>query len=133
MRCYFGHDHPPEKLVAATWNPTQPWGPRPYHCPTCPEANKPDKVPSNWLDYPTPEDATRAGHDRACDICFIGLKQQESPPFCSICGQEGRHPIHEVMEDDLGRKGHATASDEEEEKIVPTWENVVRKIEDNRA
>jgi hypothetical protein len=35
MKCDLGHDHPPMEVVGATENPTQPWGPRPYHCPDC--------------------------------------------------------------------------------------------------
>jgi IS1 family transposase len=42
MRCKYGHEHPPEKVTAATWNPTNQ--PRPYHCRECREANKPDKI-----------------------------------------------------------------------------------------
>ena len=44
MRCRFGHEHPPEPLTAATHNRTQPWGPRPYHCPECSEVNFGDDV-----------------------------------------------------------------------------------------
>ena len=71
MRCKFNHSHPPEPLKAATGNPTQPWGPRPYHCPECPQVvANPLVVGRNWVDYSDADKARIAGHPRACKICF---------------------------------------------------------------
>lgn len=70
MRCRFGHEHPPEPLTAATHNRTQPWGPRPYHCPECSEVNKPQAIGQNWLPYSNVAAARAAGHPRPCKRCF---------------------------------------------------------------
>jgi hypothetical protein len=69
-RCKFGHAHPPTQVVAATENPTQPSGPRPYHCPDCSEVSKYGTVPGHWREYPDPIFARLAGHDSACRVCF---------------------------------------------------------------
>src|SRR4249920_755908 len=70
MRCKFNHTHPPKPLKAATGNPTQPWGPRPYHCPECPQIAKHFALDQNWVDYSNAAAAQAAGHPRACKICF---------------------------------------------------------------
>jgi len=77
--CKFGHAHPPSKIVAATENPTQPWGPRPYHCPDCSEVKKHGTVPAHWKEYPDPRSATLAGHDSACRICFPDTIDSREP------------------------------------------------------
>jgi hypothetical protein len=69
--CKYGHSHPQQKAVrAATNNPTEPWGPRPYHCPDCSEVTKSGTRPDNWERYTTIEDAGLAGHFDSCKICF---------------------------------------------------------------
>jgi hypothetical protein len=70
MRCNNGHDHPPMHVVGSTYNETNQ--PRPYHCPDCWQANKPDKRSGNWplTPYATPQAAEQAGHDRPCAFCF---------------------------------------------------------------
>ena len=70
MKCDLGHDHPPMEVVGATENPTQPWGPRPYHCPDCFYVRKQGAVPGNWVKYPDPPSAVRAGHESSCLRCF---------------------------------------------------------------
>lgn len=70
MRCRFNHEHPPEPLKAATGNRTKPWGPRPFHCPECPEVGKPQVVGRNWAPYATAAAARAAGHPRPCKRCF---------------------------------------------------------------
>lgn len=70
MHCKFGHPHPPHKLVAATYNPTKPWGPRPYHCPDCAHVSKTQAVPGNWISHPSIAEAIKKGHPRGCKHCF---------------------------------------------------------------
>jgi hypothetical protein len=70
MKCDLGHDHPPMEVVGATENPTQPWGPRPYHCPDCFYVTKPGAVPGYWVKYPNPASAVAAGHRSPCLRCF---------------------------------------------------------------
>lgn len=70
LRCKFNHSHPPKPLKAATKNRSRPWGPRPYHCPDCSEVAKPSAVGSNWVDYSDVTSAQKAGHPRACGLCF---------------------------------------------------------------
>jgi hypothetical protein len=70
-RCRFGHMHPPTPLRAASGNPSLPDGPRPYHCPACTAAARASgRNPSYWTEYATASDASRAGHFRACRVCF---------------------------------------------------------------
>lgn len=68
MQCKYGHDHPPKGVTAATRNPTNQ--PRPYHCPDCPEANKPDKVPGHWKNYAIDDAQLAKYHPDACTLCF---------------------------------------------------------------
>jgi hypothetical protein len=70
MKCDLGHDHPPMKVVGATENPTQPWGPRPYHCQDCFYVTKQGTVPGYWAEYPDPASAVAAGHGSPCLRCF---------------------------------------------------------------
>ena len=58
------------KVVAATYNPTRPWGPRPYHRPECPYVNNSKSIPANWVAYRDISSAARAGHDRPCRRCL---------------------------------------------------------------
>lgn len=69
LLCKFGHNHPPEPLKAATLNPSRR-GARPYHCFECSEITKSQAVDANWLVYPDIAAAERAGHPRACSLCF---------------------------------------------------------------
>jgi hypothetical protein len=70
MRCKCGHLHPPRPITAATKNPTQPWGPRPFHCSECREVTKRGVVGENWRSYLTVASAKQAGHERSCAVCF---------------------------------------------------------------
>ena len=45
MRCKFDHDHPPEKVMVSTGNPTQP---RPFHCFCCQETQKITNKEEYW-------------------------------------------------------------------------------------
>jgi hypothetical protein len=73
IRCRFGHDHPPGKVTAATHNPANQ--PRPYHCPSCREANRWDKRPEHWEDYVQNDRARMTLHPEPCSVCFpIGLE-----------------------------------------------------------
>ena len=67
MRCKYGDDHPPRDVTAATWNPTNQ--PRPYHCPDCHHANRPDKVHDHWENYAIDARLLRY-HPDACTFCF---------------------------------------------------------------
>ncbi len=69
-RCRFGHSHPPREVIAATNNPTKPWGPRPYHCPDCAHVNKPQAVRKNWVRYASSAIAIKNGHPFPCKQCF---------------------------------------------------------------
>ncbi len=70
MRCRFNHSHPPWPLKAATGNPTQPRGPRPYHCPECSEVTNLRAVGRNWVEYSDAVAARDAGHPQPCRRCF---------------------------------------------------------------
>ena len=70
MKCDLGHDHPPMQVVGATENPTQPWGPRPYHCPHCFYVTKQGAAPGYWVKYPDLASAVAAGHGSPCLRCF---------------------------------------------------------------
>ena len=39
------------RVVAATKNPTEPWGRRPYHRPDCREVTKPGTIAAHWTSY----------------------------------------------------------------------------------
>lgn len=75
LRCKFNHAHPPEPLMAATENLSQPA--RPYHCPKCSELTKLSVKDSNWIHYPDFTSAEKAGHFRACKKCFPNDGSQE--------------------------------------------------------
>ena len=66
MVCKFGHEHPPAPVTAAASNPTEPWGVRPVHCPTCHYVNRYNRRESNWETYEMEEDIRyecwRSGH-----------------------------------------------------------------------
>jgi hypothetical protein len=64
MTCNLGHDHPPVKVVGATENPMQPWGPRPYHCPDCFYVTKQGAVPGYWVKYPVKHCRTQRDAER---------------------------------------------------------------------
>lgn len=51
MKCRLGHSHPPERLIAATGNPTNQ--PRPYHCPECQEVRKQGVNTGHWNEFKT--------------------------------------------------------------------------------
>lgn len=68
MRCKYKHDHPPEQVTAATWNPTNQ--PRPYHCRDCHEANRPDKVVGHWENCAVGDPKLLHRHPDACSFCF---------------------------------------------------------------
>jgi hypothetical protein len=69
MRCKRGHEHP-HKIVMATDNPTEPWGPRPFHCPECYQVRKAGTVSGYWRKYKTPSAAQADGHPSPCKSCF---------------------------------------------------------------
>jgi methylphosphotriester-DNA--protein-cysteine methyltransferase len=56
------------QVVAATRNPTEPWGRRPYHRPDCSEVTKQGTVQSNWTTYPSVA-AAKADGRRPCKRC----------------------------------------------------------------
>src|SRR5262245_57420608 len=70
MRCKFGHDHRSETVKAATDNPMEPWGPRPFHCPECFQTRRRDTVASYWHSYRNVSEAQAQGHERPCKSCF---------------------------------------------------------------
>lgn len=78
IKCKFNHSHPPKPLKAATRNPARPHGPRPYHCPDCPQVAKPQVVGANWIQYADAEQARAAGHPRACSQCFPAAASKRS-------------------------------------------------------
>jgi hypothetical protein len=77
MTCRYGHDHTKHPVVAATHNPSFPRGPRPYHCPLCPESHKLNRKDKNWLVYLDIEAAQAAGHPNACGMCFTPAPREE--------------------------------------------------------
>ncbi len=67
--------NPITKVIAATYNPTEPRGPRPYHricglCPPCPHTQNSKTAEENWKTYSSPEEANKAGHARPCEHCI---------------------------------------------------------------
>jgi len=58
------------KVLAATLNPSQPWGPRPYHRPGCYYVRNTKTVVGHWVTYPNSTSAVRAGHPNPCKRCF---------------------------------------------------------------
>ncbi len=70
MRCKYGHDHSRASVKAATDNSTQPWGPRPFHCPDCFHTQRQDTVDLYWHEYKTAAHAQRQGHEEPCKNCF---------------------------------------------------------------
>lgn len=70
MKCRLGHDHPNRIEVASTDNPSEPHGPRPFHCPECHQVRKKGAVSGYWKEYKTPVDARAAGHPSPCKSCF---------------------------------------------------------------
>jgi len=70
MKCRFGHAHPPKLLKAATGHPTEPRGPRPFHCPDCQQVTMARTARGGWRVYQTPAEARAAGHLWPCKSCF---------------------------------------------------------------
>jgi ribosomal protein L37AE/L43A len=70
MKCRFGHAHPPKLLKAATGNPAEPRGPRPFHCPDCQQVTMARTASGSWRVYQTPAEARAAGHLWPCKSCF---------------------------------------------------------------
>jgi len=68
MICKLGHQHPPMPVRVAADNPAPHphGGPRPYHCPDCPEASKTGHRDDYWRDFADPAQTGR----RPCQICF---------------------------------------------------------------
>jgi hypothetical protein len=56
------------KVVAATRNPTEPWGIRPYHRPECWYVTKAGHIDNNWTEYATAV-AARADDREPCRRC----------------------------------------------------------------
>jgi len=56
------------RVVAATKNPTQPHGRRPYHRPQCFYVTKEGVVEENWTEYPSCAEA-QADLRRPCGRC----------------------------------------------------------------
>jgi hypothetical protein len=58
----------PMKVVAATFNPTEPWGIRPYHRPDCSYVTKSSHVEGYWRDYDSAAEA-QADERPPCERC----------------------------------------------------------------
>lgn len=70
LLCRYGHDHSVAPVKAATDNPTEPWGPRPFHCPECFYTQRQDTVPVYWHTYGNAPQARIQGHQDPCKCCF---------------------------------------------------------------
>ncbi len=57
------------QVIAATYNSTEPHGPRPYHLPGCSYLTALTSVGTNWVTYMNVEAAVNAGHSRICKRC----------------------------------------------------------------
>ncbi len=63
------HDHSKSKVIAATENPTEPWGRRPFHCPECFQTRRKNANDLNWRAYSNVAKA-QAGGRKPCKNCF---------------------------------------------------------------
>lgn len=57
------------QFMAATYNTTEPHGPRPYHLQGCSYVTASTSVGANWVTYRSIEAAVQAGHSRVCKRC----------------------------------------------------------------
>lgn len=57
------------QVMAATYNPTEPHGPRPFHLSGCSYITASTSVDANWVTYRSVEAAVQAGHSRGCKRC----------------------------------------------------------------
>lgn len=63
------HDHSKSPVVAASENPTEPWGRRPFHCPNCFQTCRKDHNSLNWRSYSNIAKAKADGR-MPCKNCF---------------------------------------------------------------